>query len=85
MPLSITHVIVRELPIHDHRTGKPLVLTLEPGSKLIRIRVKRERRSYWVTLDQLWHLAASNRAAELRAERAARKQQRQLRREYGGV
>lgn len=56
-----------------HR-GRPLVITLEEGGRLIRIREKGRRSSYAVTYTQVFYLGAQNRAAEIKREKlAARK------------
>ena len=59
--IRVTRTLVRELPLIDRHTGQPVVLILEPGSRVLKLKVKGRRRRYWVSLEQLWHQAAVNR------------------------
>ena len=68
--------VVRVTNERDHRSGKPLVIALMPGGRLLRIKVKGARRWYVVTVKQVWYQGALNRAAEIRAEKAARRRAR---------
>jgi hypothetical protein len=70
--VKLTRPVVRETAERDHRTGKPLIIRLEEGGHLIRMKVKGERRWYTVRLAEVWFLGAKNRAAELRLEKAAK-------------
>lgn len=71
-----TRPVVRETTCLDHRTSKPIVIRLETGGKLVRLKVKGERTVYTVTVAQLWRLGAENKLKEQRLEREARKRER---------
>jgi hypothetical protein len=80
LDLPTSRAIVRQTAERDHRTGKPLLVRLELGGHLVRVKVKGERRWYTVTVSQLWMLGAKNRAAEIRQQKAeARAARRTLR------
>jgi len=66
--IPVNRAVVRQLGEVDRQAKKPYVLRLEPGGKLIRIKIKGQRRWFTVTVSQLWYLGAANRAAEIRAD-----------------
>jgi hypothetical protein len=68
--------VKRETRVIDFRRRKPLVILLQEGGRLVRIKVKGERQWYTVTIEQIFQLGCQNRAVELRAEKLARRQQR---------
>jgi len=53
--------------------GRPLVVELVPGGKILRIRPKGTRRWYTVTWRQVWVEAVRALGVALRAEKAARR------------
>lgn len=55
---------------------KPLVVRLEVGGRLLRIKAKGDRRWYAVPFEEIYRLGLRIRAQELRAEKAARKKNR---------
>lgn len=73
---NLDRAIVRVTSEYDHRTRKPLVIRLEEGGRLVRIKVKGARTWYTVTVREIWVAGARNKAAELRAERIRRRQER---------
>lgn len=69
--------VVRETNTLDPvRRRKPLVVKLEVGGKMVRIKVKGERRWYAVGYADLYRMGCSIRSVELRAEKTAAKQAR---------
>ncbi len=79
--IKVNRAVTRETGILDHRTRRPLVLQLVPGGKLVRIKVKGSRRWYAVTVGQILLQGALNKAAELRAEKKARREEQRRRRQ----
>jgi hypothetical protein len=77
--IEVTRDVTRQTSEYDHRTRKPLVIRLVEGGKLVRLKVKGTRRWYTVTVKQIWLQGALNRAAELRAEKKARREARKQR------
>jgi hypothetical protein len=53
--------------------GRPLIIRLEAGGRLVRIRQKGRRVSYTVTIQQIWMQGARNKAADLVREKAERR------------
>lgn len=49
MTTKLNRRVVRETTEIDHRKHKPLVILLEEGGKLVKIKVKGERRWYTLT------------------------------------
>lgn len=58
---------------------KPLIVLLEAGGRMLRIKVKGERRWYSIPFDEIYRLGVRIRAVELKAEKLARKKARQQR------
>jgi hypothetical protein len=79
--IPVRRAVTREMADRDHRTGKPFVLRLVEGGRLVRIKVKGARTWFTVTVKQIWYLGAQNEVAERRArkkaEREARKREKQ--------
>lgn len=74
--VRIERQVVRETAEVDYRTRRPFVIQLVPGGRLVRIKVKGYRHWFTVTIKQIWLQGAMNRAAELRAEKIARRKDR---------
>ena len=74
--IRVNRPVVREMGETDYRTRQPFVLRLEVGGRLVKIKTKGSRKWYTVTLKQIWMLGAANRAAEIKAEKKARREAR---------
>lgn len=61
----------------DH-SGQPLVILIEEGGAMIRVKPRRQRSWYSCSLKQLWRLAVQNRADEIKAERIAKRKAKRL-------
>lgn len=81
----LQRAVTRVTAVMDARTRKPLVVRLEVGGQLLRIRPKGDRSWYTVTYQQIAVLGARNKAAELKAVRLAEKAARKKEKEYGGA
>ena len=79
--IELRRPVTRVTAERDHRTGRPLVIRLEEGGRLVRMRAKGTRRWYTVSVKEIWLCGARNRAQEIRAERKARKEERKRQRE----
>lgn len=66
--ITLTRPVTRLSGCRDHR-GKQLVIRLEEGGTLVRIRTKGSRLWYTVSVQQIWRQAAMNRLGEVREER----------------
>lgn len=77
---GLSRPVTRETREIDARTRRPLVIRLEEGGKLVKIRPKGTRNWYVVTVKQILIMGAKNLIQErkrLRAEaKAARKKER---------
>ncbi len=75
MPVELTRAVTRTTSTIDTTRGgrRYLVVRLEEGGKLVRIRPKGTRTWYSVTYADVYRLAVRNRAQELKAEKAARR------------
>jgi|GEM_PF-4876082 len=73
MATKLHRHVVRETTARDNRTGKPLMVELVEGGRLIRLWPKGCRRRYTVTVDQVYVQGWKNQAAQERAERATRR------------
>lgn len=63
--------------IDGTRSGRrPLIILLEVGGKIVRIKPKGTRRWYAVPYEEIYRSAIRIRHQELKAERAARKSER---------
>jgi hypothetical protein len=71
--ITLKRNVTRETNLIDYRTRKPIVIQLVEGGDIVRIKAKGARTWYSVTYQQIWVLGAQNRAAEIRAERKAKK------------
>jgi hypothetical protein len=80
--IGLTRRLTRQSDAIDRRSGRPYVIQLEAGGKLVRIKLKGCRLWYTVTVEQLFLEGARNAAAEIRAERF---QRRMARRQAGGL
>jgi hypothetical protein len=78
--IRVTRPVTREMAERDHRTGRPFVLQLVEGGKVVRVKVKGSRTWFAVTVRQIYLEGARNfvaeRKAAKRAEREARKRER---------
>jgi len=52
---------------------KPFVIRINEGGKTVSIKIKGRRTWFTVTIRQLWTMGAWNRAAEIKAERKAKR------------
>lgn len=75
---TLARKVTRLTACRDHR-GKPLVIRLEEGGTLVRMKTKGSRRWYTVSIQQIWRQGAMNRLAEIRQERAERRKARRQR------
>ena len=73
MATKLDRPVVRETSERDHRTGKPLIIKLEAGGKLVKLKVKGERSWYTVTIKQILVMGAQNLVAEQRRLKAEAK------------
>lgn len=69
MATKLTKDVTRESSFVDYRTNKPIIVTLDGGGKLIKLRAKGERTTYTVHLQQVWVLGGENKRAEIRTAR----------------
>lgn len=58
------------------RRRKPLIVLLEVGGRLLRIKVKGDRKWYTVPYEEIYRVGVRIRAVELRAEKIARRKAR---------
>lgn len=79
---ELTRPVTRQTSERDHRTGKPLVIRLEEGGRLVRMKVKGSRTWYTIGVKEIWVAGARNKAARIKAERKAKREAR--RKERGG-
>jgi hypothetical protein len=80
--IKINRQLTRETGELDYRSKKPFVIQLVPGGKLLRIKTKGQRRWYTVTIAQIYHQGAMNKAIELKAEKKARREARRMERAW---
>jgi hypothetical protein len=76
MLTRLTRPVVRQTDALDSRTRKPIVIRLEAGGLLVRLWAKGERTRYTIHVRQLWILGGENRAAEIKAEKLRRREER---------
>ena len=74
--IRVNRPVVRETGHTDYRTRKPYVIRLEVGGRLVRVKVKGQRKWYTVTVEQIVAMGAMNLVQQKRAERKARRQAR---------
>lgn len=79
--IRVNRSVTRETAEVDYRTGKPLVIRLCQGGRLVKIKPKGSRTWYSVTVKQVYMMGAKNKAAEIRAEKKARREARRKERE----
>lgn len=77
----ITRTVRRVTREIDTRTGRPIVIELIEGGRLVRVRAKGQRTAYTVPYKAIWLLGARLRAAEIQAEKKAKKEERKRQRE----
>lgn len=65
--------VVRETAEIHGPSGRPFVLRIDESGRTVSIKVKGKRTWYTVTAKQIWSMGAWNKAAEVRAERLAKK------------
>lgn len=70
--------VTREI---DTRTGRPIVIELMEGGRLVRVRAKGQRTAYVVPYKAIWMLGAKLRAAEIQAAKKAKREERRRQRE----
>lgn len=73
MATKLTRPVTRETSVIDHRTNKPLIIRLEEGGKIVRMKIKGERNWYTITIMQIYMLGASNKATEIKQAKAQAK------------
>lgn len=73
--------VVREMAEVDSRTGQPIVLILEEGGRLVKVRAKGTRTTYTITVKEIWLQGAKNAAAELKRLKLEKRKQRATARE----
>ena len=74
--IKVTRRVTRETAEVDGRTGQPVIVSLEPGGRLIRLRAKGSRTYYTVTIRQAWVMGAHNAAQDLKRRKSEAKEQR---------
>jgi hypothetical protein len=67
--IRLTRPVTRESCARDQRTGRPYVIQLPPGGKIVRVKLKGTRTWYTVTIEQLFMQGARNAAAEIRHQK----------------
>ena len=70
----LNRAVVRQTNEIDARTGKPLVVRLEVGGRLVKIRPKGDQQWYSVTYAQIAVMGARNAAAVIRARKLAERE-----------
>ena len=73
MAVRLDRPVTRETAEIDQRTRRPLLIRLEQGGRLVKLRPKGTRAWYVATVKQIYVLAARNKADEERREKLARK------------
>ena len=69
--------VKRETRVLDPiRRRRPLIVKLEIGGRVLRIKVKGDRRWYTVNFEDIYRLGCHIRAQEIKAEKAARRKAR---------
>jgi predicted HAD superfamily Cof-like phosphohydrolase len=76
MTTKLTRRVVRETSVRE-QGGRPLMIELVEGGRLLRVWPKGRRQRYTVTIEQLYVQGWKNKAAD---ERAARDEARRARR-----
>jgi len=76
MAVKLKKRVVRETNEVDSRTGKPLIIMLAEGGKLVRIKVKNERTWYTVSIKEIYVMGGRNKADDIKREKLARKEER---------
>lgn len=79
--IRLTRPVTRETGERDQRTGRPIVLTLEQGGRLVRLRAKGCRKTYAVPIKEIWLLGARIAAQEIRQAKAVERERRRRKRE----
>lgn len=74
--IRVKRRVVRETSEIDGITGCPYVLRIDAGGRTVSIKVKGRRTWYTVTVKQIWAQGAWNLAAQLRAEKKAKREAR---------
>ena len=76
--IHLTRPVTRETCARDQRTGRPYVIQLPTGGKMVRIKLKGTRTWYTLTIEQLFMQGARNAAADIRHERIKRQLARRM-------
>lgn len=76
MVTKLTRAVERQTAEVDQRTRRPIIIRLEAGGRILKLRAKGSRGHYVVTVAQLWLLGAKNRAVELRLEKEQKRKAR---------
>jgi len=80
--IRVTRSLLRETAEIEPRTRRPVVLQLVEGGRIVKVRLKGQRRWYTVTIKQIWHQGAANMAAQLKSEKIARRKARREAKQY---
>lgn len=80
MATKCNNGVSREMGFVDHRTNQPVIMTLEPGGKVISIRPKGSQTSYRVTVEQIWVMGANN---AVQARKSELVEARRIKRNFG--
>ncbi len=76
MPTKCRRRVIRETSEIHGPTQKPYVLRINEGGRSVSIKIKGRRTWYTVPTKQLWTMGAWNKAAEVRAARAAKRKEK---------
>lgn len=77
MTTKITKDVSRVTNFIDQRTGKPIILTIDEGGKLIHLRAAgdRKKNQYTVAIADIWYAGARNKAVDLKEARSVKRAQ----------
>ena len=74
--IRCNRAVVRETNERDQRTGRPIVMTIEQGGRLVRLRAKGCRKAYVVAIKDIWLLGAKIAAQNIKLAKAAERERR---------
>ena len=74
--IRLTRPVTRETGERDQRTGRPIIIRLELGGKVVKVRAKGTRRWYVVGIKDIWLMGARIAAQEIKMAKAAERERR---------
>ena len=75
MTIPIRHAVKRRTGV-VHHSGKPIVVELVEGGKIVRMWLKGDRKKLTLTYQQMWVLASHNAALEARQAKARAREEK---------